>query len=54
MRGRKEPAQDLPAKKQLPVQVIDVFTDAGFERQRCAFIPAQGNALGLRHCFIKP
>jgi hypothetical protein len=27
------------------MQVIDVFTDAGFERQRCAFIPAQDKYL---------
>jgi hypothetical protein len=36
------------------MQVTEEFTAAGFERQRCAFIPAQGIDLGLRHCFIKP
>ena len=28
------------------MQVIEEFTAAGFERQRRAFIPAQGNAPG--------
>jgi len=36
------------------MQVIEEFIATGFERQRRAFIPAQGNALGLRDYFIKP